>query len=76
MKGSRKQAVLRLLSDYCWHSTAEVNAVDVGGSEGTRRLRELRESGHKIVRRKQEDSDQFEYRLLSESPVAERGLLF
>ena len=37
-----KASVWTLLSDEKWHTTMEINAVDVGGSEGCRRLRELR----------------------------------
>jgi hypothetical protein len=40
---TRRGNVWRLLSDGQWHTTMEVNAVDVGGSEGCRRVRELRE---------------------------------
>jgi hypothetical protein len=39
---TRRIAVWALLSDGQWHTTMEINAVDVGGSEGCRRVRELR----------------------------------
>ena len=38
----RRQLVWQLLLDFQWHRTMEINAVDVGGSEGCRRVRELR----------------------------------
>lgn len=43
----------------------EINAVDVGGSEGCRRLRELRRLGYVIEKRRKHDSTQFEYRIRS-----------
>ena len=39
---TRRCGVWDLLSDGDWHATMEVNDVSVGGSEGCRRLRELR----------------------------------
>ena len=70
---TRRLRVFQLMSDRRWHSTMEINAVDVGGSEGCRRLREIR---HKIKRglylgyvgiekrRAGGDSTQYEYRLV------------
>lgn len=49
---TRKERVLRLLSDGKWHSTLEITSPDIGGPEGARRLRELREAGYKIDMRK------------------------
>lgn len=60
----RKQLVLSLLSDYQWHSTSEIESVHVGGSQGTRRLRELRADGAKIIKRKKAQSTQYEYKML------------
>jgi hypothetical protein len=60
---SRRAEVLRLLSDGRWHSTYAINAV--GGTEGTRRLRELREQGYEIEKRSMPESMQFEYRLVN-----------
>lgn len=57
----RRLAVLRLLADGHWHTTAEISSAEVGGSEGTRRLRELRREGYEIQKRRH--SDQYEYRL-------------
>ena len=46
-----KDRVLGLLKDHQWHSTAEI--CEVGGTEGTRRLRELRlDDGYDIVKEK------------------------
>lgn len=39
---NRRELVLWLLKDGKWHTTMEINAVDIGGSEGCRRVRELR----------------------------------
>ena len=68
---SRRDNVWRLLRDGQWHTTMEINAVDVGGSEGCRRLREIRRlikqgklPGRGIEKRKVADSNQFEYRTL------------
>lgn len=58
----RRAAVLRLLLDGHWHGTHEISSPDVGGTEGTRRLRELRADGHAIEKRKREGSDEYEYR--------------
>lgn len=67
---TRRENVWKLLQDGKWHSTMDINAVDVGGSEGCRRLRELRAQikrghlpGKGIEKRKMIDSNQFEYRL-------------
>tara|TARA_Y100000310_G_scaffold269467_1_gene282656 strand:+ start:286 stop:504 length:219 start_codon:yes stop_codon:yes gene_type:complete len=62
-----------LLLDRKWHRTAEICAVNVGGSEGCRRLRELRkdvnagkmEGFSTIIKRPVGgDSAQWEYMLL------------
>lgn len=65
---SHREAVLRLLQDGGWHPTSEINHPAIGGSEGTRRLRELRKLGYVIDKRKHEDHDDWEYRLV---PVTE-----
>ena len=64
----RRRAVAWLLSDLDWHSTAEINSPAIGGSEGTRRLREIRAAGSIIEKRRRADSDQFEYRLWGGDP--------
>lgn len=67
---SNREAVWRLLSSLRWCST--VDLVEAGGTEGPRRLRELREqcrlglrSGFKDIEcRHKERSNQYEYRLV------------
>jgi hypothetical protein len=70
---TRRIAVWAVLADGAWHTTMEINAVDVGGSEGCRRLRELRvecrdgkRTGWRDIecRRSPGDSTQWEYRAL------------
>lgn len=41
------QAILRLLSDYHWHSTAEI--AKYGGKQYNSRIYELRQEGYNIV---------------------------
>ncbi len=60
---TRRDNVLRLLQDGDWHATPEINHPAVGGSDGTRRLRELRRF-YPIVKRPHAGHDDFEYRLL------------
>lgn len=62
--GQRQLAVLNVLKDGAWHSTVELSVSSSGGSEGTRRLRELRALGYQVEKRKKADSTQFEYRLI------------
>lgn len=69
---TRRGAVLRILQDGRWHSTAELDHPAVGGSEGTRRLRELRKLGYTIEKRRHEGHDDFEYRLLSVTEAIRR----
>jgi hypothetical protein len=69
---SRRENVWRLLRDGQWHTTMEINDVTVGGSEGCRRLRELRRLVRNarlppycnIQKRKVPDSNQWEYLLI------------
>jgi len=57
------QRILNLLKDGAWHTAAEVLEV-AKGSEGLRRLRDLRAKGYNIeARRSAEDSRMFVYRL-------------
>jgi hypothetical protein len=51
-----------LLSDMGWHKTSEFLGPRVGGSEGMRRLRELKKDW-KIEKRRVDGSTQWEYRL-------------
>jgi len=69
---TRRAAVLKLLSDGKPHTTMEINAVDCGGSEGTKRVRELRAEGHNIDARPASselgrDTSQWLYQLLPNS---------
>ena len=61
---TRRNNVLNLLGDGKWHLTAEINSPEVGGTEGTRRLRELRQMGHEIMKRKHAGHDDFEYGMM------------
>ena len=47
---SAKERVQRFMADGQWHTASEIR--EVGGSEGLRRLRELRQDGHVIDKRK------------------------
>lgn len=58
-----RQAVVDLLLDHKWHSTVAINLA--AGTEGTRRLRELRERGYLIEGRRIPHASQWEYRLIS-----------
>ena len=59
---SAKGRVLKLLQDRQWHTTAEINAV--GGTEGTRRVRDLRAEGFDIeVKKFSSDGNKWKYRL-------------
>ena len=61
----RQQNVLNLLRSQEWSSTVEISSVEVGGSEGMRRLRELRvDHGYNIIKRHKEGSTQYEYKLV------------
>ncbi len=63
---TRRALVRTLLEDGLWHSTADINAPGIGGSEGTRRLRELRKLGLPLEMRKKAGTDMYEYRVMSE----------
>lgn len=82
----RRTAVWMLLLDGEWHTTAEI--CTVGGTEGTRRLRELRKDVRdgkiagfcNIVKRPVGgESTQWEYMLLTDNepePVPRGGTVF
>lgn len=65
-RGTRKAAVLQLLADKGgWVDGHEITHHLVGGSEGLRRLRELRTEGHNIQRRPNPNSaTSWQYRIL------------
>ena len=60
---TRGGRVLAILLDGQWHPTTEFLGPRIGGSEGMRRLRELRRKGFAIEARRRKDSAQWEYRL-------------
>lgn len=67
-KITRKDAVLELLMKNInvWIDGPRIASPEVGGSEGLKRLRELREEGHKIENRRHpnKDRDVWQYRLV------------
>lgn len=58
----RRAEVYLTLLDKQWHTGAELSSATCGGSEGLRRLRELRANGMEIEKRKRAGTDQYEYR--------------
>lgn len=70
---TRKDQVLRYLSDHDgWVDGPELANERVGGSEGLKRVRELRAEGHRIVTRPHPDRqrDIFQYRLIKPEGLA------
>ena len=64
--------VLALMSDGNWHDGHEITHPNIGGSEGKRRLREMKAKGYQYEKRRKESSQgTFQYRLLR--PGAIRG---
>jgi hypothetical protein len=61
--GTRKGKVLALLMEGEWISTMDINDVTVGGSEGCKRLRELRQDGWPIIQQYHAKGSQSLYRL-------------
>lgn len=59
----RRSLVFKLLLDGQWHSTSEIESPACGGSQGTRRVRELRAGGAQIVTRRRAGHDDYEYRM-------------
>lgn len=67
---SRKELVYQYMITHRTALTMEINAVDVGGSEGTKRLRELRAEGRLDYDRDREPgSTQYRYTLKDEPAV-------
>lgn len=73
----RRARVWHLLADGQWHSTMEINDGGVGGSEGCRRLRELRDQcrsgkrpgyGDIAVEKIGGTTSQYRYRLVAGAP--------
>lgn len=69
-KLTRKEKVLALLRASAgeWIPGTAICHPEVGGSEGLRRVRELRADGHIIEHRRRQGRDSFEYRLLLGDP--------
>lgn len=67
---TKKEQVLQLLKSQEWSTTMEINAV--GGSEGTRRLREIRQI-FPCEKRKAAIGTQYEYRLLTKEEIDVNG---
>lgn len=65
---TRKQKVAKLLRSRRWITGTDLCDPDVGGSEGLRRVRELRADGATIKVRKTEGSNVREYRM-TEGPA-------
>ena len=62
--GTRQRLVLQVLEDGEWHDGHELTHPAVGGSEGLRRLRELRAKGYVIeMRKKAKGQTTRQYRL-------------
>ena len=72
-KMTRKDKVLNLLRENLnvWIEGPRIASPEVGGSEGLKRLRELREDGHKIETKPHPNKkrDVWVYRLVGESSV-------
>lgn len=58
---SKKEAVRKRLGRRRWVPGYELTKPGVGGTEGLRRLRELRAEGHKIEKRRAKTGSYFEY---------------
>lgn len=67
---TRKQRVYAALKSRRWTPGFELTTPEVGGSEGLRRLRELRADGYDIKVRRSTDGDYFEYRLVGKVKAA------
>jgi len=72
---SHKQLVYEMLERNAndWVDGMELLRPDVGGSEGARRLRELRADGHNIQRRLHPDQSHgmWQYRLILDEPPSQ-----
>lgn len=65
MNGSTaRERVYNALRSRRWTPGFALTTPEVGGSEGLRRLRELRAEGFEIKSRRMNDSNAFEYRLI------------
>lgn len=69
---SAKGRVRQLMLDGEWHTGPDITAPETGGSEGLRRLRELRADGAVIEKRRKTEGV-WEYRMLREDPAVAQG---
>lgn len=68
MKGTTaRERVYNALRSRRWTPGFDLTSPEVGGSEGLRRVRELRAQGFEIKTRRIEGSNAFEYRLAGRS---------
>lgn len=71
---TRKERVLDTLADGEWHDGYDLCHPGVGGSEGLRRVRELRAEGYSILKRLKPDRPEgsmvYQYRLDSDELTA------
>ena len=71
---TRKEQVLRFLTQHAdrWVDGPELANAQVGGSEGLKRVRELRAEGHRIITRPHPDRtrDVFQYKLVLPESIA------
>jgi len=66
LTGRKREVLIRLLeAKEDWVGGPELATVRCGGSEGLRRLRELRQLGHTIEKKRLEGHNYFSYRLVA-----------
>ena len=70
---SRRDQVLTYLKQNLgqWVDGVEMSNERVGGSEGLKRLRELREAGYLIQKRQKPGADQYQYRLVEQDGLVQ-----
>ena len=77
---TRRELVLQLLQRHPneWVDGTAIASAEVGGSEGLKRLRELRQAGYNIRMRKHPDPrrDIFQYRLMESITIPPRNPLY
>lgn len=62
-----RERVYNLLRSRRWTAGYDITSPQVGGSEGLRRLRELRSQGWEIKSRRMEHGNSHEYRLVGKA---------
>lgn len=63
-KVSRYDRVFKTMKSRRWIKGSDITQPEVGGSEGLRRVREMRSRGAEIAMRRIPGSMQFEYRMV------------